>query len=287
VDETDADDRDDDCDGLTDEGFASLFFGGQHNSRVSLPEEREMDLLQGESFTIEAWIRPETLSYYGRANTIIGRGVDASDEGWTLGVVGLGDFEDQGLHKRGVVFLVGSWPADGVGDGELLASEEGAVTVADGVWAHVAVMFGRLQGHNGSHRVSLFVDGTLVAVSTQFTRNVPEFERIPKAWIGADPRAIPNAFHGRIGDVRISRGQAYPIDGSQCHPGRRCFDPATCLATEESVLAHWPLSEGKGNTARDVSGRGLDGTITGATAGDVSRWRPGERCTERLVDVDG
>ena len=48
-------------------------------------------------------------------------------------------------------------------------------------------MFGYRRGHNGSHQVGLFVDGRLVAVSSQFARDIPQHDRVPPTWVGADP----------------------------------------------------------------------------------------------------
>ncbi len=276
--ETADDDGDEDCDGLTDEGFASLFFTGQRDSRVTLSEDRALSL-STVSFTIEAWIRPESLTYY-RANVIVARRSDGTGDGWLLGVSGLGDFEDQGLQKRGLVFLVGSWPADG--DGELLASPAGAASVADDVWQHVAVVFGYEQGVSGNHHVALFLDGRLVAVASEFSRDLPVLARIPPAWIGADPADMPHSFHGRIADVRITGGVAYDLSDG-CALGQRCFEPQACLPECEDAVGHWPLHEGEEDVAHDVSGHGRHGTVTGVVTGAGSRWRAGETCQERIL----
>ena len=268
---------DGDCDGLTDEGFAALGFGGQRDSIVRYvdpPGDRALGL-EAASFVLEAWIRPDALTPY-RTNAVVARRAESSGEGWLLAVAGWGGVE--GVAPRGLVFLVGRWPEGGA-DGAFLASPEGAVSFEDGVWHHAAVWFRNGAGVGGAHEVTLYVDGRQVARQAAFPRGLVEPASVPPLWIGADPYEMSGTFEGVVGDVKVTLGAAYGLDERACAEGERCFEPPACLPEGgEAAVAHWPLHEGTGAVANDVSGSGRHGTIT---ARPETRWRAGEACAER------
>ena len=257
---------DNDCDGLADEGLSSLVCEGRFDSRVTVPATREL-ALDATSFTIEAWVRPDEISYF-RSNTIISRRLDDGSEGWLLGIAGRGNFD--GLSKRAPFFLVDGWPDDSPDQGRFIAagSQHG---LQDGRWAHVAVVYEQGGGEAELDRVSLYVDGALAASDDQWDRPPPDTARIPDTWIGADKPVLANVFDGRIAEIRVTGTRRYdqPFDPEACP-----VDPADAPLTQE-VRAHWRLSEGSGEAALDSSANDLHGEIYGAT------WEVGEACEAR------
>jgi Concanavalin A-like lectin/glucanases superfamily len=76
-------------------------------------------------------------------------------------------------------------------------------------------------------------------------------------WFGANPGPggrLQEPFHGRIDAVRLSRGVAYETE----------FTPPRRFEKTEGTLILLNLEEGTGETVKDESGNGYDGTIHGA-----------------------
>lgn len=155
---------------------------------------RDAVSLERGPFTIEAWVRPESLA-----------GRDA--------VVDQGEFGLR-LEDGRAVFAarVGNRWADA-------AMPEGATLIA-GEWAHLAGVF------DGSE-VRLYLDGALVA-TTPASGSIRASGQ-PLA-IGADTwsDALHNTFHGQIDEVRLSTGARY--SGERFDPARRLgYDADTRL----------------------------------------------------------
>ncbi len=270
--ETGGDGLDQDCDGLVDEGFSSLLFDGRFDSRVTLPEDRSLALAET-SFTIEAWVRPDELSYF-RSNTIVSRRLDDGSEGWLFGIAGRGNFD--GLAKRAPFFLIDGWPDDRPEDGRFLAAGS-QYGLRDGVWAHLAVVFDLEGGEDGDHRLSLYVGGVLAASDDGWDRSPVDTPQIPEAWIGADQTVLANSFDGRIAEVRITAAPRYnqPFQPEACPA-----DPADSPLAEQ-VRGHWRLSDASGAAALDSSPADLHGEISGVVEGERSRWQVGKACEAR------
>ena len=73
---------------------------------------------------------------------------------------------------------------------------------------------------------------------------------------GLDRTGVPiDGVGGAIADLRLSGIARYTTP----------FTPEPHLASDADTLALWALNEGAGERAVDTSGRGNDGTISGAT----------------------
>jgi len=264
---------DEDCDGQTDEGFASLDFPGGEGVLVL---EHDDLTLRDTSFTLEAWIRPEALP--AEAAVIVSRWSEAAHDGYTFGVVG--DSPQAGplsRHRRELFLLAGDW--DGGADGEYAFGSHR--TVDDGEWQHVAVAF-TLEGGPpmGGHAVELFPDGQLVGVDEAFERWLPDVS----VWlhIGADAGEGGYSFDGEIGDVRVSTGVQYS-SGPMCDRlGQHCFLPEPCLEATEDTVALWHLDEGSGAIVNDSAAGGAHlGIVSDEGEAPETLWRPGPGCVER------
>lgn len=261
-----ADALDNDCDGLEDEGFSSLLFEGRFDSRVTLPDDRQLALAET-SFTVEAWVRPDEISYF-RSNTIVSRRLDDGSEGWLFGVSGRGNFDN--LPKRVPFFLVDGWPDDDPDLGRFIAAPANHA-LRDGQWAHLAAVYDAEAGEEGAGRMRLYVDGQLAAAEDLWTRAPHDSPQSPEAWIGADQTVFANAFDGRIADLRVTAARRYngPFRPDPC-PGAGAPDEY-----DGQVVGHWRLSEASGESALDASGRGMHGELSGVT------WQAGEACGDR------
>jgi hypothetical protein len=257
---------DNDCDGLTDEGFSSLTFDGRFDSRVTLPANRSLSLADT-SFTIESWVRPDEISYF-RSNTIASRRLEDGSEGWLFGISGRGNFD--GLAKRTPFFLVDGWPDDAADAGRFLSAGP-QYNLGDGQWHHVAVVLELERGDGLNHRLTLYVDGEVAATDDQWDRPPHDTARIPDAWLGADQTVLANSFDGLLAEVRITADARYVAP----------FEPTACPADApdapftDKVVGHWRLSEGSGTAAVDASPHALHGELNSV------RWQVGQACEAR------
>jgi len=258
--------RDEDCDGLMDEGFSTLLFLGRTDLAVMLPATPDLQL-DGTSFTLEAWIRPAGLNL-SRVNAILSRRSTDTGHGWLLGVTGAR--EHAGRAAQRLVLLVGDWPE--LGAGEAVVADLGEV--AAGAWHHVAATFSL--GDAPPHRASLFLDGRLVGRREDLSLAPPGFMPRTHARIGADAIEADGWFLGEVADLRVSTGVRYGGEAGCAALADACFEPEACLSPDEATLAHWPLDEGDGLRARDLGPLGLHGTIP--ADGGEDRWEAGDGC---------
>jgi|GEM_PF-6455167 len=108
-------------------------------------------------------------------------------------------------------------------------------------WTHVTGIY-------HLDKIELFVNGKRVASSSVPASFQPQGNLLR---IGSDSYAGDSVFHGKIGQVRISRGVRYQKD----------FQPSPTFASDDNTMALYRLNEGKGYVAIDSSGNGHHGTI--------------------------
>ncbi len=180
--------------------------------------------------TVEAWVKP--LATDGLRN-IVARGHQQNPAG---------EFY---LRINSGLYQTGAWNGTDHATGVRIPPED------VGRWVHLASV------HDGTHW-RLYRDGKEVASSPDSLGAVP----VAEGWaIGARSTGTERFFQGQVRDVRIWRVARTPEQVQADMNG-------TLTGREEGLAGSWPLDEGKGFTARD---------LTGANAGTVSNptWLPG------------
>jgi len=187
-------------------------------------------LSNGNAMTLEAWIKPGTLT--NNPNSTVLRAASGATVDWLLG-----------FENRGAVL------AFGLRSGGTYAELQAPINpadLADGNWHHVAATY------DGATK-AIYVDGTLLATAAQ-SGNVSA--TASSAACGAS-YAVPFAadyFNGQIDEVRV-----WSI-------GRSAGDIAAGLnhsftGLEPGLAANLRLDEGAGSAAADASGHGRTGTL--------------------------
>jgi len=182
-------------------------------------------LSPGNKWTVEAWVKPDVLSY---GNKLIA-GSGYSNAPWGICMV---DSRLAAIYKSAS------------GSSQTLIADN--VTITAGVWYHLACAF------NGTN-IRLYINGQLVksaiANSNYNTYSYPI--------IGGDPGYL-NYFSGSIDEVRIwdrERSQSQ-ISYAMNH---------ILAGNESGLLGYWPFNKVNGITVTDFSGNGHNGTINGAS----------------------
>jgi hypothetical protein len=187
--------------------------------------------LPPQSWTVEAWIRPEP-SAQQRPNIVARRSRSGSGDSFTFRL--RRDFG--GVLELGLANDHDSW---GVA---------GSRPIPEGRWTHVAASWSQAEG-----RVSLFVDGSLDASGdcglTPYAGPAP-------LWLGGDPLHGPTGrpFSGHIAELRI---WDRALDASTLQ-GRMT---ARLQGDEPGLLLYWPATEGRGEQLRDHGPQGLEGRV--------------------------
>ena len=131
----------------------------------------------------------------------------------------------------------------------------------DNTWHHIAVV-----ANNGT--MYMYIDGEQDPTVITYD---PRLLSVQNTSIGGIQRAAPSHhFEGMIAQVGVfsralsqSEIRAYMVEGLE--------------GDENGLEAYWPLNEGEGSTAHDLSPNGYDGTISGTT-----EWR-----TEDMPNLAG
>lgn len=158
-----------------------------------------------------------------------------------------------GFFDSFALWFSGGWLYGGV---NLVSFSDGAYYHWDGEpghWHHLAFTYNHVDGHE-----VLYVDGTVVATAT--ASGVPAYDATPLR-IGDDINygGSDGWLYGKIDEVRIWSVVRSAAEIQQ--------DLSECTAGAAAGLAgYWPLNDGAGQTATDVSGNGNHGQL-GATAG--------------------
>ncbi len=120
-------------------------------------------------------------------------------------------------------------------------------------WHHVAAVY------DGDTMI-LYYNGTPVGTRTK-TGTIATNPNIP-VWIGGNPSgATHRPWHGSLDELAIYNQALTPQQIQTLAAGRTNSDPV--------LVAHWPMGEGSGTTAADVSPNGYDATlINGPTWAD-------------------
>jgi serine/threonine protein kinase/formylglycine-generating enzyme required for sulfatase activity len=194
----------------------ALMFDGEGH-RLELPAFLD----KPEAFTIELWLLPrETAGSHNVFRTKVPDGGEA----------------------LALSFYTKESPMFSIGHGSRWKSAVGQPATA-AVWQHYACVY-------TDKELRLFQDGRLTGTA-EVTEPL-ELAMRP-LWIG-DCGLPTNAFRGRVGEIRVSRGAAYSED----------FEPVRPLPATPETLALYHLDEGAGLEAKDSSGNNRHAKITGA-----------------------
>jgi cysteine-rich repeat protein len=210
-------------------------------------------LLENDGFSIEFWIR--TMSTKGGI-VLDKRGtVDPGDADWWISYVlpgGQGRLQFHYGATGGVDSLKGML----------------GVTINDGVWRHVALVW------NSSSQLTWWVDGE-EAGSTTVSDNLP-FGNTSALTMGCDGTQ-KEQFDGDLDEVRVSTYARYKIP----------FSPPQRHYRDRMTRALWHLDEGPGDIVTDATGNGYDGFGVGGVievTADVSA-TVGVCCGNDVLDI--
>ena len=203
---------------------------------VSCPITPSLDMK--DVITVEAWVRPAGSS--GNETAVVAQ--------WPL----FGLTLDAGTGRC-------HWHAPK----GTLASPEDVLTQHR--WHHLA-------GTYDHGRMSLFVDGELIATADSEHDTLGPRERKGKLWIGRMSEASDRFYEGRIGVVRIYHRALSPFEVGKRHDATRDVyladspPPPTrdYPAPRGDLAAYYTFDEGRGDTLRDQSGNENHGRINGA-----------------------
>ena len=151
---------------------SALEFDGE-DDRVTIPDASDLDLTH--EFTVEAWVRPDSLNYwssiFGKGENVPGSGISGYD-----------------LAAN----ATGGKPRGEIVNANTSASASGPSAVPTGAWTHLAFTF------DGT-TLRIYVNGQLEGeTETEIHPGVTE----AVALIGYDP-TFETYFHGRIDELRI------------------------------------------------------------------------------------
>ncbi len=217
---------------------AYLNFDGS-NDHVLVPDSASLDLKN--AITVEAWIRPESISSTKQQNRVVSKGIEweltisTGDTGTRYGTSG-------DVQWRAVIGGVDRR----IGGGRL----------TPGTWHHIA-------GTYDGHTFALYVDGELVAQASRSgaiaANNLP-------LCIGDHP-TLSRCFDGDIDEVRIWN---YARSGEQI---RQAME-TELTGTEAGLVAYFKLNEAQGQSAADSGPYGNNGVLGDSQTTDSAdpRW---------------
>ena len=161
-----------------------------------------------------------------------------------------------------------------------IAQATSATAVNDGHWHDVALVVDA-----ADQSLTLYLDGQLVGVAFESLLSIPvNFNQIGTGYTDAEGNsggwaATPGGWYGFVGqiaDVRVWSEALSADDISQ--------DISTApAATAPGLEADYPLNDGQGQTAFDLTSNHNDGTL-GALDGDLPTWITG---TGEAIDLGG
>lgn len=227
--------------------YALQFDGADDN--VSVEDDRDINTADQKSRTIEAWFKADDTSVSDRKQVV-----------WEEG----GEEDGFNIYLYDGFLYVGAWGEENGWQGEWLRTGE----VTNGQWHHVALVFDASEG-----RFEGYLDGIEFGSSTP---GAPVGFHQDDIGIGAllkdgefhdgdvTGSGPAHAFQGKIDEVRI-----WNVARSPSALRARQFD--LLYGKEEGLVAYWPLNEGTGSTASDLTGRGHTGTVNGAAWQDAVR----------------
>jgi Concanavalin A-like lectin/glucanases superfamily len=209
---------------------AALEFDGE-NDCISIPESAELQFLEDEEFTLEAWVRP------GGENTeaIITQEDDSAggeEEPFAYSML-VGEEESA---PRG-------WLRKGGESGHLGVSGGGELPRY--AWSHIAFT-------DDGAKIRVYLDGELIATETA----IPFTDAEGPLTIGCLDN-YGNYFKGRIDEVRIYN--------RALDPGEVAADKTAPIQTPQAgPIAAYSFDEGEGEIAEDITGAGHTATLEGA-----------------------
>ncbi len=186
----------------------------------------------GEALTLTGWVNSDDLENCGTGDCRIlskATGTALQDHYWMLSTIKVGNQ----IRLRFRLKANGS-------SSTLIASKG---DLANGELFHVAATYDGITMHLYKNGVEV---GSLAKTGKIDTNNEV------KTWIGSNPTiATSRPWKGAIADVRIYK-KALSVD--EVNEVKDSF----------TLIAHWPLDEGTGTAANDITGNGHDGVLTNA-----------------------
>lgn len=190
-----------------------------------------------------------------------------------------------------VDYIVSQYDGGGIADGDflwyvntndtLIVNIDGATAavtssvITENEWHYVALTV------DGDNRMDLYVDGTLNVSDTAIGTTAPYLHNANDLKIGSMHAGI-NPFQGIIDEVRIYNSilTAAQIQSlykqSQSDEVNTGASQAQGTGRLDSGLAgYWPMDNGSGTSATDLSTNGNTGTLSGATGG-LPAWTTGQ-----------
>lgn len=230
-------------------GKYNLHFGGQQIATAPLSEKLNL----GNQFTLEAWVYLEDFSPFGSIIGKLSRDPNGRDPFLTYAL----SFDQTGSR---VQFLQSN------GQAGSLRSASALETFPLRKWTHVAATLG---DELDSKVIKLFIDFEEVASET--SPGPPDERGIPLVLGG---RFIPGpgvAFGGVKGAISQVRVWNIALRSSQL----RANSTQQLTATETGLVAYWPLDDGIGTIARDLTPNRLDlkfGSNITSNSSDFPKW---------------
>ena len=198
---------------------------------IDIPHFTELDFGADQDFTIECRVKTNS----------------AGD----VAIIGNKDW-DSGSNKGFVFsfkFASGpEWKVN-IGDGTNRVDIDTGGEIADNEWHHIAVTFDR------DGEMTMYEDGLFV--TSLDISSIGDIDNGAPFRIGAD---IDDGYEytGAIEEVRIWNGLVPAIDINTW----KCNAIDNTHPNYNDLIGYWPLDEGTGSTANDLSGLDNDGTIT-------------------------
>lgn len=211
------------------------FSGSGQYLSVADPASGVLDFAQGADFSITGWFNRDT---FAADHTIVAKKTNqTTDAGY---VVWIDEFTDDVNFE--------------ISDGTDTYAEDSIASFTATGWHHFAAVW------NDSNGAFIYIDGVFDDDTTTSTASIDSLSNANAFTIGAESDAgVP--FDGRLDDIRV---YGYALSADEVAKLYNTTAPAQPVDT--SLVGHWTFDgpDIQGTTAIDRSGKGNNGTITGA-----------------------
>jgi len=207
-------------------GQALSFDGATDMARI--PDNPLLSGGPGKSITVEAWVKPVTVS---ASHPIITKFLNTISKDWGLTIQNGGLLVDIENENDNWHYEAGS--------------------ILPNVWTHVAFTF----DHN-TDVVRIYVNGVAAGPGATLSRDMPDTPGW--IWIGKHPYYDKNLMAGQLDEIRI-------WNFARSAPVLRASMNQVLQGTEPGLIGYWRFDEGKGQTSLDQTGN-TNSIQLGATA---------------------
>lgn len=196
------------------------------------------------TYTLEAWIKPDTVSTTGKA-FIFYRGNQDYDENTAANNVTFSLFQSDND--------IGFYYQYNASDSEVLANAGNNVLTAD-TWVHLALV-----RDNSDNTIKLYVNGALSRTTSSTPDPTGGGSSVFSIGYGEYTHASDDQyFNGEIAHARVWNVARSAADILQ-------YMNRSVIGTEYGLQGYWKLNEGTGTSVDDVTSNDNDGTISGAS----------------------